>query len=234
MNGLEITSAPGTWVWCLGDGLDGGQTCRMTVAVRRAFRGDPAASLALGEIMPVGLVDDPQVRQMDADGRARFERLSEAVGRQGYFVRANTRHKPAARFAYEIERYGGRWPLPHSAAVGRNEVARLPLFFTCPLPLFRDEEQRAVALGLVGELLFATGRLEASWSRPEWGLKPADDHGGDHYLAAVLRLLERLRDEWGLLMQEREPWRRAHRFFKTVRFIEQVFGVTWVKEVAGG
>lgn len=230
---LDAGDAP-VWSWVLGDGLTGGVNCLAPVRPRRMFRGDPAASLAIGELMPAGLIKDVHFRRDER--RALYEGLVEKVGREGIFFRAPRpwREFPPLQFAGDWE--DGQLPLHISRSAGEWVAGQLPLpiFFMRRMPLFRDGEQRAEAWELAAELVGPMVEMDATWARPDWGLGPGDDHGEGHYLLAALRVIERLDLDWPAVANE-EPWQRARRFFQGVKFVEQLFGASRVTRcVLGG
>ena len=226
---LEAEADAPVWSWVLGDGLMGGVNCLVPVRPRGMFRGDPAASLVVGELMPAGLVKDVHFRRDER--RALYEGLVGKVGREGVFYRVSWKRMKALQFARGWRE--GRVRL----AVSRSEVewvvglSPLPIFFMHGrMPLFRDAEQRAEAWEMAAELVGMTVEMDATWARPAWGLGPGDDHGEGHYLWAVLKVIERL--HWGWAdVADMEPWQRARRFFQGVKFVEQVFGASWVGRV---
>lgn len=225
---LEVGPAEPVWSWVLGDGLMGGVNCLVPVRPRRVFLGDPAASLVIGEMMPAGLVKDGHFRRDER--RALYEGLVGKVGREGIFYRLPRREFPPLQFAGDWEE--GWVTLDVSRPVAEWAAGKLPLpiFFMRRMPLFRDGEQRAAAWELAAELVGPMVEINATWLRPGWGLGPGDDHGEGHYLWAVLKVIERL--DWGWPdVADEEPWRRARRFFRGVKFVEQVFGASWVGQV---
>lgn len=224
-----ITTAPAPWKWVLGDGLVGGANCLAPCPPRRAFYGDPAASLVLGELMPAGVVKAAHFRR---DSRLEaYQHLDEIVGTEGIFYHTPSSKYSADRFVTEFVAGRVRLSVPRSAAEEYARLLPLPVFFTHRrVPLFRDADERDTALAFVAELLFAIGSQEATWTRPQWGLGPADEDGGDHYMVGVLRLVDRLDWDWPMVA-DREPWQRARRFFRAVNFAEQVFGASWISMV---
>ena len=231
---LETAAEPDAWTWVLGDGLETGWNCCVPFPVRRALWGNPAASLALGELMPADLVKAEHFRGKEYRAlRSVYERLVASVGTECLFIRVSAERHSADRFA-ESAQQGKILPtraMSRAAAMTLAPMTPFPVFFTHRrMPLFRDEEQRQDALALAGELLALTGTSDATWMRPEWGMRPGDDRGDAHYMRAVLRIVEQIDWDWPMV-QEREAWQRARRFFKAVHFAEQVFGATWVTQV---
>lgn len=221
---------PVPWVWSLGDGLKGGANCFAPCPPGRLFRGDPAASLALGEMMPEGVVR-PEHFKSDAR-RDRYLRLREIVGTEAIFRRIPANRFSAVDFVERLVKGHVELDIARSVALGFGHRLPLPIFFTHRrVPVFRDDEQRDDALTFLEELLSVRGSLEATWTRPGWGLSPDDDGGGDHYMVGVLRIVERLDWDWPAV-SDREPWQRVRRFFKSVSFAEQVVGASWVCLVA--
>lgn len=216
------------WSWVLGDGLMGGVNCLVPVPPIRVFWGDPAASLAMGELMPAGLVKDVHFRR---DGRrALYEGLVEKVGRDGLFYRVPQKGVSPLKFTRDwVE--GARLDVSRSVAEWAAGKSPLPIFFIHGrMPLFRDEEQRAVAWELAAELVEPMVEIDATWVRPGWGLGPGEDRGEGNYLRAVLKVVERLDWDW-VEVADMELWQEARRFFQGVKFVEQVFGASWVGRV---
>lgn len=217
------------WSWVLGDGLMGGVNCLVPVRPGRVFRGDPAASLALGELMPEWVVKYVHFRRDERRGL--YERLVEKVGREGIFYRVPWKGVSPLQFARDWET--GRWradvPWTNSwDLVGKFPV---PIFFMHGrMPLFRDGEQRAEAWDLAAELVETMVEMDATWRRPGWGLGPDDDRGEGHYLWAVLKVIGLIDFYWPDVA-DMEPWQRARRFFRGVKFVEQVFGASWVTRI---
>lgn len=226
---LEADLTGPTWVWALGDGLPEGVNCLAPIPPKQSFWGDPAASLTMGEMLPTGLI---KVEQFRRDARqAMYLNLIKVVGQRGVFNRVPAKSSSAVRFAEEFVR--GRVMREVAPSVAEELIGKLPLpifFIHKRIPLFRDEEQRIDALQLAEELTAITGSLEAAWTRRGWGLGPEDDHGEDHYMRAVLRVIERLDWDWADVA-DCEPWQRARRFFKGVKFVEQVFGASWITRI---
>lgn len=226
------SDAPAPWIWTLGDGLQGGVNCRAPIPPQIAFWGDPAASLTIGELMPAGLVEAGHFRRDER--QATYARLVESVGKDGLFCRVPVTRFSAARFATEYEKGRIRQRVSSSLAEELAGKMPFPIFFTHRrIPIFSDVEQRDDALELAGELFFTTGCLDATWMRPDWGIASDNDHGDDHYMRAILRIVECLDFDLDYF-SDREPWQRARRFFKTVQFVEQVFGASWVTKIGEG
>ena len=226
---LEAGVAEPVWSWVLGDGLMGGVNCLVPVRPRRVFRGDPAASLVIGEMMPAGLVKDGHFRRDER--RALYEGLVEKVGREGVFYRVPWKEVSPLQFAGDWETGRARMDIPRSVVEWVAGQMPLPIFFMHGrMPLFRDGEQRAEAWELAAELAVMMVEMGATWARPGWGLQAGDDRGEGHFLWAVLKVVERLDWDWPAVADE-EPWQRARRFFQGVKFVEQVFGASWVGRV---
>ncbi len=225
---LEVGPAEPVWSWVLGDGLMGGVNCLVPVRPRQVFLGDPAASLAIGELMPAGLVKDVHFRRDER--RALYEGLVGKVGREGIFYRKPWREVSPLKLTRDWMG-GARLDVPRSVVEWVAGRMPLPIFFMHGrMPLFRDGEQRAEAWELAAELVEATVEMGATWVRPGWGLRAGDDRGEGHYLWAVLKVIERLDWDWPAVA-DGEPWQRARRFFRGVKFVEQVFGASWVGRV---
>lgn len=230
-----LHAEPHTWTWALGDGLEGGVGCFLPVKIGRAFWGDPAASLTLGEPMPYGLLQASHFREPEArPKRLLFERLSGVVGRRGVFARVDARRASAAGFADDVTRFGLDWPVPRSTAEALAEQTPFPIFFTHRrVPLFRDEEHRLGALAWTEQLLGERGRPGATWLWPDWGLAAGARHGHGHFMQPVLWAIHCLDWLWGNV-SGKEPWPQARLFFKATRFVEQVLGATWITRVTVG
>lgn len=226
-----LESEPGSWAWALGDGIAGGAVCY--AAPRQIFRGDPAASLTLGEMLPDGLIKAAQFANSRwPEKRATYERLAARVGTVGLFIHAPEKRCSAAEFAYRAEKNGVAQPVSRTAATGAARRLPLTAIFTHRRqPVFQDDYHRRGALALAEELLATTGSLDATWLRPAWGLEAEEDRGDDHYLRAVLRVIERLDWEWPSFLAGREPWQRARRFFKATPLAEQPIGAARITRV---
>lgn len=223
-----VGGAP-VWSWVLGDGLMGGVNCLVPVRPQRMFHGDPAASLAIGELMPAGLVKDAHFRRDER--RALYEGLVGKVGREGIFYRVPWKDVSPLQFAGDWETRRVRMDVPHSVVEWVAGQMPLPIFFMHGrMPLFRDEEQRAVAWELAAELVETMVEMDATWVRPGWGLGSGEDRGEGNYLRAVLEVIERLDWHW-VEVADMELWQEARRFFQGVKFVEQVFGASWVGRV---
>jgi hypothetical protein len=193
------------------------------------LRGDPAASLTIGEILPAGLIKVEQFRRDER--QAMYVKLVNVVGKQGIFSRVPAKRFSAGRFAEEYAKGRVTRVVPRSVAEELAAKLPLPIFFTHGrIPLFRDEEQRDEARELVEWLTGKTGSLRATWTRPGWGPGPEDDHGDDHYLQGVLKVVDRLDWNW-TAVADCDMWQRARRFFKAVKFVEQVFGASWITQI---
>lgn len=226
---VEADPTGPAWIWVLGDGLQGGVNCMAPIPPKQAFWGDPAASLTIGEMLPAGLVKLEQFRRDDR--QAMYVKLVDVVGKRGVFSRVPAKRFSAARFAEEFT--GGRVTRGVARSVAEELAGKLPLpiFFTHGrIPLFRDEEERDEARELGEWLTAKTGNLGATWARPGWGLRPEDNHGDDHYMLGVLKVIDRLDWDWAAVA-ECDLWQRARRFFKAVNFGEQVFGASWITQL---
>lgn len=220
------------WTWMLGEGVEGGVNCAITIPPRRMVMGNAAATLTVGEFISA---DMPTSGIETVSGmREVYGSLITQVGDLALFDHVGSVHYSAYGFVREVETYGPSRRVP--PLIAEEIVKQLPMmivFTHSRAPLFRDEAQRDTAVALVCEFDGWTRTEDlyfgANWLREEWGVFASQQNGSDHYLIPILSMLDRIEKRKGLGLHE--VLRKAEAFFADVPFVEQVIGASWITRV---
>jgi len=223
---MEAGGILNMWTWLLGDGLEGGENCLLSIPPRRAIYGNLAASLALGEFIPL---DAPT----DFNGLEGFyEALKGRTSSVALFDHVGSKFYTSWAFATEAKQYGPSRRIMPAMAEELAKYVPLPIVFThSQMPLFRDEVERAEAVYFIEELMGVNGAdlsMEAIWFNQEWGIYSGNDAGDSHYMTYILSLMWRLK-KW--TDKQDDLYQEARKFFNGLNYAEQPFGVSWITRV---
>lgn len=225
------------WTWFLGDGLDNYiWISPKDVPVRGTVVANPAACI-IEQVFIKGEVPyeaDLILKDYYRDMLTRTRHIGSAdhVGSKYY---------SAWEFALETREYGPSRRITKKMAKVFAELfmkyGPFPMLFAHKLPVFNSQSQRDHVLEAVQACTTETinwqGKwFDACWEYGEWGqyAREGQDNGYRHFMVPVLQAI----GEWERSMSlvpdgyVDEHWARAKEQFKKLRYIEQVFGASWM------
>ena len=170
-----------------------------------------------------------------------YEHLRRRIERQVGVVDHVGEDYSAYSFARETQAHGpSRRMTPRMARVIGEAIwdgGPVPIIFThSRVPVFANAAEREVAMEYCRRC-FNTDfdeeyhRTKATWRDPEWGPWAGQYFGEDHMMIPVLHLVDQLDNHWRA-HRSMENWQEARAFFRSLRYVEQAFGVSWIVRVS--
>ena len=230
------------WTWVLGNGIDDFIPLNIPPLVMVVC--NPAATIAARELVKaqhptfikIAALEnyDPGTVYDQMKTRTKNIGVADHVGKDNYsaysFARETLWHGPSRKIPPQLGK--------ELAQIIWNN-GPIPMLFTHDnMPVFDDFRHLEECVDFVAACLEDTAPIDPdgmewvpTWEMSGWSqYTTTPDDGSNHILVPILSVLGELATNW-MSHKNDAPYQEARDFFKTVRVVEQPFGMSWLGKV---
>ena len=232
------------WTWVLGDGIN--NVIPLNIPPLIMVVCNPAATLAARELVKTRT---PVFVKIKAHGRLPFDpdvvygKLLAKTKNMGVVDHVGKDNYSAYSFAKETIWHGPSRKIPPQ--LGREladiiwRYGPIPMLFTHDrMPVFDSHDHLERCVDIVADCYENTSPIDPdnmawipTWEEDDWSqYVTTSNDGSTHILVPILAALHEIERNWPA-HQEDEKYIVAREFFKTVRMMEQPFGLSWLAKV---